>query len=181
MFVIKTNVRNNNGDNAICPMKKYDYEKSNGFLLIELLLIVAILGILAAVVLIAINPSLIFSDTKDAQTDQLIGNLADSIETCFTHREGNYASCDSYAELEAGDYIKNQNIWKDSHDNLLVISRSGQYLAVYGQLESDRTKCDVGSGTPYYSVYQGIDGTISVCCGSAPLPRVNLTQNVCGS
>lgn len=50
-----------------------------GFTLIELLLVVAIIGILAAIVIIAINPQKQLNDTKDAQRKTDMITILDAV------------------------------------------------------------------------------------------------------
>lgn len=55
-----------------------------GFTLIELLIVIAILGILAAAVLVAVNPAKRQNQAKDAQTKSDIGQIATALQAYFT-------------------------------------------------------------------------------------------------
>ncbi len=55
-----------------------------GFTLIELLIVIAILGILALVVLIAINPAKRQNEAKDSQVKTDIGQIATGLQAYFT-------------------------------------------------------------------------------------------------
>ena len=64
----------------IIPAQK----KFRGFTLIELLIVIAILGILAAAVLVAVNPAKRQNQAKDSQTKSDIGQMATALQAYFT-------------------------------------------------------------------------------------------------
>lgn len=80
-------------------------QSEKGFTLIEMLVVVAVVGILAAAVVSGIDPSKRFKEARDSQRKQIIGNLATAMETCFTKNNGAYANCDAFTELKP-EYIK---------------------------------------------------------------------------
>jgi len=59
-------------------------KKLRGFTLIELLIVIAILGILAAAVLVAINPGKRTRQAQDAQRKNDIGALATEVQAFYT-------------------------------------------------------------------------------------------------
>lgn len=60
------------------------FKKLRGFTLIELLIVIAILGILAAAVLVAINPAKRTKQARDAGRKNDIGSLATEIQAYYT-------------------------------------------------------------------------------------------------
>lgn len=67
-------------------------EFKRGFTLIELLIVIAILGILAAAVLVAINPAKRQNQAKDSNTKSDVGQIATGLESYFTSQGGTYPS-----------------------------------------------------------------------------------------
>ncbi len=65
-------------------IKKFAPTKFKGFTLIELLIVIAILGILAAAVLVAINPGKRTRQAQDAKRKNDIGALATEIQGYYT-------------------------------------------------------------------------------------------------
>ncbi len=61
-----------------------------GFTLVELLIVVAIIGILAAVALIAINPAKRQNQAKDSAIKSDIGQIATALGTYFTSHQATY-------------------------------------------------------------------------------------------
>ncbi len=59
-------------------------KKFKGFTLIELLIVIAILGILAAAVLVAINPGRRTRQARDAQRKNDIGSIATDLQAYYT-------------------------------------------------------------------------------------------------
>lgn len=64
--------------------------KNKGFTLVELLIVIAILGTLAVVVLIALNPIQQLARTRDAGRKQSVAQLGHAIEAYATNRGGVY-------------------------------------------------------------------------------------------
>ena len=79
--------------------------KPFGFTLIELLIVIAILGILAAAVLVAINPGKRTRQAQDAQRKNDIGALATEVQGFYT-TPGQGCYPDSLTVLTAQQYLK---------------------------------------------------------------------------
>lgn len=65
-------------------LSKINKFSSKGFTLIELLIVIAILGILAAGVLVAINPVKRINQAKDSTIKSDIGQISGAMQTYFT-------------------------------------------------------------------------------------------------
>lgn len=65
-------------------IKSAQKKKFLGFTLIELLIVIAILGILAAAVLVAINPAKRTKQARDAARKNDIGSLATEVQAYYT-------------------------------------------------------------------------------------------------
>lgn len=84
---------------------KFAPKKFKGFTLIELLIVIAILGILAAAVLVAINPGKRTRQAQDAKRKNDIGALATEVQGYYTTPgQGFYPS--TLGVLTAQSYLK---------------------------------------------------------------------------
>jgi general secretion pathway protein G len=84
---------------------KFAPKKFKGFTLIELLIVIAILGILAAAVLVAINPGKRTRQAQDAKRKNDIGALATEVQGYYTTPgQGVYPT--SLNVLIVGGYLK---------------------------------------------------------------------------
>lgn len=68
------------------PIKKYTQQ---GFTLIELLVVIGIIGILAAVVLVAVNPGRQFASARDTQRRADLYGMTNAIYQYATEHNGN--------------------------------------------------------------------------------------------
>lgn len=69
-------------------LNSFGFSKFKGFTLIELLIVIAILGILAAAVLVAINPGKRTRQAQDAKRKNDIGALATELQGYYTSPGG---------------------------------------------------------------------------------------------
>lgn len=126
-----------------------------GFTLVELLIVIAILGILAAAVLVAINPAKRTRQARDAQRKNDIGSLATEIQAYYTtpgqglypNNSGCSTTGNGLTTLTSSGGLK--QVPDDptaGRDYCYVVSGSGTNAteaAVYATLEDPTT-----SGTP---------------------------------
>ncbi len=63
---------------------------SKGFTLIELLIVIAILGVLAAVILVAINPAQQFARARDAGRKTALSQITNALQAFYTTRQATY-------------------------------------------------------------------------------------------
>ncbi len=96
------------------PKVKSPKPAPKGFTLIELLVVIGIIGILAAVVLVAVNPGKQFAQARNTQRQAAIASILDAVDQNMTDHNGLF-SCASYPTLPSTTmYISNDqvDIWK---------------------------------------------------------------------
>ncbi len=180
-------------------------KKDRGFTMIELLLVIAILGVLAVVVLIALNPLQQIARARDSGRISGVTQLGHAIEAYGTTNSGIYppvtnwmttlrdageiASLPSnipYTVISVGCSTNAQNGYCYS---LNPVVGSVEWT-VYSRLESNThtSRCTaVGGGNPY-AVYSNLAGRGGVsCCASEPttanfseIPGANPGANCAG-
>ncbi len=69
-------------------MKKNQTKKQGGFTLIELLIVIGIIAILAAIVLVAVNPARQFSKANDAQRSSNVNAILSAIGQYVVDQKG---------------------------------------------------------------------------------------------
>ncbi|KKR11993.1 MAG: hypothetical protein UT39_C0001G0048 [Candidatus Woesebacteria bacterium GW2011_GWA1_39_21] len=147
-----------------------------GFTLIELLIVMAILGVLAVVVLVAINPVQQLARTRDAGRKAGVAQIGRALEAYYTSHSGSYLplsdtflnSLSTSGEISTPPStisyrsgftpqacINSQNGW-------CYLMGSGEAV-LYTELESDseRSKC---SGVVSYFVWSTVDGRGGLVC-----------------
>lgn len=166
--------------------------RNKGFTLIELLIVMAILGVLAVVVLVAINPVQQLARTRDAGRKSGISQIGRALEAYFTSHGGTYVpeagtGCTPANWLgclvAAGEISTSpstiaggtgytpctsfpQNNWCYN----ATTAAGGEPAVVYTRLESDSETSKCASGNPYF-VWSTRDGRGGLVCSAAePVP-----------
>jgi type IV pilus assembly protein PilA len=143
-------------------MLKIDFNKK-GFTLIEVLLVIAMLAILAAVVIVAINPGKQFGEAQDAQRRNDVRSIMDAVQQYALDNAGVYPEeipigqdCDMEGMLICMYEVPCDEV------NLDVIAEDQTYL-------TDIPYDPVTGGGDYtgYKIVQTADGRISVCAPGA--------------
>lgn len=152
-----------------------------GFTLIELLIVMAILGVLAVVVLVAINPVQQLARTRDAGRKSGVSQIGRALAAYYTSHGGSYLqeTTTFLTALSASGEISTapsaisyrggftpaacvgaaQNLW--CYDTNSALSEA----VLYAELESDseRSKCNGGVAN---FVWSTIDGRGGLVCGT---------------
>jgi len=131
---------------------------SRGFTLIELLVVIAVLGILASVVMVAINPSQQLARARDSQRKQDVGVIYNAIENYSTMNGGKYPCSVDYEPDSSsfcnGPYYGTVFFSNNSYNTnfLDVISTTG----LLKQVPRDPLTPDSNTNSePFYSYIEG--------------------------
>lgn len=86
-------------------------KRYEGFSLIEILVVVALIIILATITIVAINPAKNFKDTRDAQRSSDVNAILNAV-TQFTSQDGNTpAAFGTIAACDTEDWKAGTSIW----------------------------------------------------------------------
>lgn len=166
-----------------------------GFTLIELLIVMAILGVLAVVVLVAINPVQQLARTRDAGRKSGVAQLGRSLEAYYTSRGGTYIAQDggnSWAtDLMASGEIS--IVPSEINNSLTALcldgsvesgwcydaspDANGTAAVVYTRLESDSEISKCTSGSSAYFVWSTADGRGGLVCGDVEPTAPSVSWN----
>lgn len=159
-------------------IKNMNKKIMKGFTLIELLIVMAILGVLAVVVLVAINPVQQLARTRDAGRKSGVAQIGRSLEAYYTSHSGSYIpETTTYLDLlsASGEISTPPSAISArsgftyacdtgaAEDNLWCYDTDLSEAVIYAELESDseRSKC---SGGETFFVWSTIDGRGGVVC-----------------
>jgi prepilin-type N-terminal cleavage/methylation domain-containing protein len=167
--------------------------RNKGFTLIELLIVMAILGVLAVVVLVAINPVQQLARTRDAGRKSGVAQLGRSLEAYYTAHGGSYIAEGStwVGDLETAGEIStvpsaiNPGVspytacTENAQSNWCYDTNGASLSAaiVYTVLESDSEGSKCSSGMPIFvwSTTQGRGGL--VCNATADLNIADIDES----
>lgn len=163
-----------------------------GFTLIELLIVMAILGVLAVVVLVAINPVQQLARTRDSGRKSTITQLGHALEAYYTSHNGEYLDTTNCPALAtgwitclqvAGEFSSVPSAITNSvgtngscvdagapgggKQNLICYVEDGtsSYATIYTILESasEESKCAAGEAPHFiWSTRDGRGGTVCI-------------------
>ncbi len=147
-------------------MRKLKFKNQKGFTLIELLVTIAIIGVLAGVVLVAINPALRMAEARDAGEKNNVGQTATAMEAYFT-RQSPVAYPDTVATMvTVGDLKRDPGTV-----TIVPAAISSAAHSAYADLEADVSAGCSGATPDAFWCYRtdtGVSGVICKAVASTP-------------
>ena len=151
-------------------------KSSKGFTLIEILIAVGIIAILAAIVIIAINPARQFQRARDSQRWSDVNAVLNAVHQRMVDNKGSFAETGTCDALPAtAKYITST----DGDNNVdLCACLVTTYIAAMPYDPSDAaagyTDCD--AYTTGYTIMQAATGRITVAAPSDELDTISVTR-----
>jgi prepilin-type N-terminal cleavage/methylation domain-containing protein len=165
-FNFLKNMRQNTQSNRGTKINKNQNIPLQGFTLIEILLVVAIIAILAGIVIFAINPAKQLAESRNAQRRSDVNTISNAIYQYMLDHNGFLPADTVYLDLTCGNLSDNQICRTDHTCNgltdLSILTAEQKYLV---SIPTD----PIGSGADNtgYFVSTNYNGKITVCAPSA--------------
>jgi len=147
-----------------------------GFTLIEILIAVGIVAILAAIVIVAINPARQFQRARDSQRWSDVNAILNSVHQRMVDNKGSFAegtTCDALPSSASAitSVVAEGNV--DLCDCLVPL-----YIAAmpYDPNTSGASYTDCDNYTSGYTIIQNASGRITVSASNAELDTISVTR-----
>lgn len=153
-----------------------------GFTLIELLIVIAVLGVLATVVIVAINPLQNLAKTRDSGRLNTVGQLGHALDAYATNNNGQYVAESATwitTLVTAGEINTVPSAIAYSISGIAACSNSFPQnnvcynasaatgtapMVVYARLEAAANNSRCATGEVAYAVYSSANGRAGVVC-----------------
>jgi len=116
-----------------------------GFTLIELLIVIAIIGVLAAIVLVAIDPAEKLAQARDSGRKSDLGQIATALEAYFTSSSNAQYPANQDA-LTSSELRKIPKDPKTGASYTMSLSAASDKVALYSTLESKKDRQNAANG-----------------------------------
>ena len=143
---------------AITKLRKLR-DQQQGFTLIEVLLVVAIIAILAGIVILAINPNKQLGDTRNAQRQADVNTI---LNAAYQYSIDNQGTVPATITTTATDVCATGAASCTGMTDLSVLSANGKYLVAIPKDPKTGTATDTG-----YQISQNANGRITVAAPGA--------------
>lgn len=161
-------------DAAFFCLMKSSHFNFKGFTLIELLVVIAVLGILASIVLVAINPFQSFQKANDGRTKQSVSQLGGALTAYYSAKQlFPTADSDWMGDLIAGGDLGDRApeagatcVPAAANDSNYCLQTGPSAAVVYARLTSDVETEKCSSGEVAYFLYDTTRGRSCIVCGS---------------
>ncbi|HUZ92769.1 MAG TPA: prepilin-type N-terminal cleavage/methylation domain-containing protein [Candidatus Paceibacterota bacterium] len=131
---------------------------NTGFTLLEILLVVAAIGILAGIVILAINPSKQLGDTRNAERKVDVNTILNAVYQYSIDNNGALPSSITVSSTEiCATGVATSTCTTDNLVDLSVLTRNEKYLTAI-PTEPQKTNVD-GAG---YQIKKSVNGRITV-------------------
>ena len=149
-------------------------KKQRGFTLIEILVVIGMIALLAAVVIVAINPGRQFAQARDAQRMSNVNTILNAVYQYAVDNRGTLPAGIPVAPAVAGEICRTGAGSCTGLINLSVLTASEIYLVSLPIDPSCPTGCNVnGTG---YTIVQSINGRVTVAAPNDELSTVTVTR-----
>lgn len=152
--------------------------KKSGFTLLEILLVVAAIGILAGIVIVALNPAKQLGETRNAQRRADVNTILNAVYQYALDNNGNLpatipqnAACDNTATKEVCKTTQTGTCSTGVDLHTSLVGATEKYLVAMPTDPSASTT----NGTGYY-VVKSANGRVTVCAPGAESATINVKR-----
>lgn len=162
-------------------MNKFNKQKS-GFTLIELLVVIGIIGILAAIVLVAVNPGRQFAQARDAQRRADLLGITNSIYQFAAEHNGNLPDTNTDPNINS---FPSTSTCIGTGGGCFNLGAAGEIEAAVGQQELvvptyiAAIPMDPSTGSAantHYSVYRDVNGRLVATAAGELTGAISVTR-----